>query len=88
MAGRAGIWPEVIRILISPQSQKIIHVPTEGLADHSLRDILTRLGCIVLCVAKFEQVTNYLLTEKMILRTVPELISGRCTHAGASATPG
>jgi len=61
---------------------RLILAPMEGLADHSLRDILTRLGGIDLCVAEFVRVTNHLLTEKVLLRTVPELASGGCTRAG------
>jgi tRNA-dihydrouridine synthase C len=54
----------------------------EGIADHSLRDILTRLGGIDFCVAEFVRITNHLLTEKMLLRTVPELAHGGCTRNG------
>ncbi|MDP3482187.1 MAG: tRNA-dihydrouridine synthase family protein [Sulfuricella sp.] len=61
---------------------RLILAPMEGLADQSLREILTRLGGIDLCVAEFVRVTNHLLTEKMLLRTVPELASGGCTRAG------
>lgn len=61
---------------------RLILAPMEGLADHSLRNILTRLGGIDFCVAEFVRVTNHLLTEKMLLRTVPELASGGCTSAG------
>jgi tRNA-dihydrouridine synthase C len=61
---------------------RLILAPMEGLADQSLRDILTRLGGIDLCVAEFVRVTNHLLSEKRLLRTVPELASGGCTRAG------
>ena len=61
---------------------RLILAPMEGLADQSLRDILTRLGGIDLCVAEFVRVTNHLLTEKVLLRTVPELDHGGCTRAG------
>lgn len=61
---------------------RLILAPMEGIADHSLRDILTRLGGIDLCVAEFVRITNQLLTEKMLLRIVPELASGGCTRAG------
>lgn len=61
---------------------RLILAPMEGIADHSLRDILTRLGGIDLCVAEFVRVTNHLLTEKVLLRTVPELDHGGCTRAG------
>jgi len=61
---------------------RLILAPMEGIADHSLRDILTGLGGIDLCVAEFVRVTNHLLTEKMLLRTVPELGNGGCTRSG------
>ncbi|MCE5182152.1 MAG: tRNA-dihydrouridine synthase family protein [Betaproteobacteria bacterium] len=61
---------------------RLILAPMEGLADPSLRDILTHLGGIDLCVAEFVRVTNHLLSEKRLLRTVPELASGGCTRAG------
>lgn len=61
---------------------RLILAPMEGIADHSLRDILTRLGGIDLCVAEFVRVTNHLLTEKVLLRTVPELAAGGCTRSG------
>jgi tRNA-dihydrouridine synthase C len=61
---------------------RLILAPMEGIADHSLRDILTRLGGIDLCVAEFVRVTNHLLTEKTLFRVVPELTTGGCTRAG------
>ena len=61
---------------------RLILAPMEGLADQSLRDILTRLGGIDLCVAEFVRVTNHLLTEKVLLRTVPELATDGCTRVG------
>ncbi|MDD5241975.1 MAG: tRNA-dihydrouridine synthase family protein [Sulfuricella sp.] len=61
---------------------RLILAPMHGLADHSLRNILTRLGGIDLCVAEFVRVTNHLLTDKTLLRTVPELAEGGCTRAG------
>ncbi len=61
---------------------RLILAPMEGIADHSLRDILTRLGGIDFCVAEFVRVTNHLLTEKVLLRTVPELANGGCTRSG------
>lgn len=61
---------------------RLILAPMEGLADQSLRDILTRLGGIDLCVAEFVRVTNHLLTKRALLNTVPELDRGGCTRAG------
>jgi tRNA-dihydrouridine synthase C len=61
---------------------RLILAPMEGIADHSLRDILTRLGGIDLCVAEFVRVTNHLLTKRTFLNTVPELARDGCTRAG------
>jgi len=61
---------------------RLILAPMEGIADHSLRDILTRLGGIDLCVAEFVRVTGHLLTKRTFLHTVPELANGGCTRAG------
>lgn len=61
---------------------RLILAPMDGLADHSLRDVLTRLGGIDLCVAEFVRVTNHLLTKRVFLSTVPELERGGCTRAG------
>lgn len=38
---------------------RLILVPMEGLADQTLRDILTRLGGIDLCVAEFVRARMY-----------------------------
>ncbi len=64
------------------KNMRLILAPMEGLADQSLRDVLTRLGGIDLCVAEFVRVTNHLLTRKKLLYTVPELDHGGCTRAG------
>jgi len=61
---------------------RLILAPMEGIADHTLRDILTRLGGIDLCVAEFVRVTGHLLTKRTFLNTVPELANGGCTRAG------
>jgi len=61
---------------------RLILAPMDGLADHSLRDILTQVGGIDLCVAEFVRVTNHLLTKKVFVNTVPELERGGCTRAG------
>lgn len=61
---------------------RLILAPMEGLADVSMRDSLTRLGGFDLCIAEFVRITHHLLTEKVLLRTVPELAAGGCTRAG------
>ena len=61
---------------------RLFLAPMEGLADAVMRDVLTRLGGIDLCVAEFVRVTHHLLSERVLLRTVPELANGGCTPAG------
>jgi tRNA-dihydrouridine synthase C len=60
----------------------IILAPMEGLLDHTLRDILTRVGGIDRCVAEFIRVTGTLLPERTFVRIVPELRNGGRTRAG------
>lgn len=61
---------------------RIILAPMEGLADHILRDCLTRIGGIDLCVTEFVRVTTQLLPPKVFQRLCPELAHGCVTPAG------
>ncbi len=54
----------------------------EGLLDHSLRDTLTRVGGVDLCVSEFIRVTDQLLPDRVFTRIVPELLAGARTPAG------
>jgi len=54
----------------------------EGLADAPMRDVLTRIGGIDLCVAEFVRVTDHLVPRQKFLRTVPELGNGGRTPNG------
>ena len=56
--------------------------PMEGLLDHGLRDTLTRVGGIDLCVSEFIRVTDTVLPHRAFKRVVPELNNGSCTPAG------
>lgn len=60
----------------------LLLAPMEGLLDHTLRDVLTRVGGIDRCVSEFIRVTGTLLPEKAFHRIVPELRHGGCTQAG------
>ncbi len=60
----------------------ILLAPMEGVLDHSLRDVLTRLGGIDRCVSEFIRVTDQLLPARVFLRRMPELLSGGRTPAG------
>src|SRR5574343_103016 len=59
----------------------------EGLLDFVLRDILTRVGGVERCVSEFIRVTDMLLPERALLRTVPELAHGARTLAGVVVWP-
>lgn len=61
---------------------KILLAPMEGALDYTLRDILTRVGGIDLCVSEFVRVTSELLPPSVFRRLVPELDHGWLTPAG------
>ncbi|MBB2486469.1 tRNA-dihydrouridine synthase [Mitsuaria sp. WAJ17] len=54
----------------------------EGLLDHMLRDVLTRVGGIDRCVSEFIRITDMLLPRRVFTRIVPELLQGGRTPAG------
>lgn len=56
--------------------------PMEGLLDHGLRDTLTRVGGVELCVSEFIRVTDSVLPARAFMRVVPELREGSRTPAG------
>ena len=66
---------------------RIYLAPMEGLLDFVLRDILTRVGGVEKCVSEFIRITHTLMSEKALLRTVPELAFGARTLAGVPVWP-
>ncbi|MDT8999280.1 tRNA-dihydrouridine synthase [Paucibacter sp. APW11] len=54
----------------------------EGLLDHMLRDVLTRVGGIDRCVSEFIRITDMLMPNRVFTRIVPELLQGGRTAAG------
>jgi tRNA-dihydrouridine synthase C len=56
--------------------------PMEGLLDHGLRDTLTRVPGVDMCVSEFIRVTNSVLPRRAFLRVVPELLNGSRTPSG------
>ena len=54
----------------------------EGVLDHSLRDVLTRVGGIDHCVSEFIRITDQLLPARVYTRLMPELHHGSRTPAG------
>jgi len=60
----------------------ILLAPMEGVLDHSLRDVLTRVGGIDRCVSEFIRITDQLLPARVFTRLMPELHHGSRTPAG------
>ena len=60
----------------------LLLAPMEGLLDHTLRDILTRVGGIDRCVSEFIRISGTLLPDRAFLRIVPELRNGGRTRSG------
>ncbi|MDG0980476.1 MAG: tRNA-dihydrouridine synthase [Halieaceae bacterium] len=56
--------------------------PMEGVIDHTMRTLLTRLGPYQRCVTEFLRVTDTLLPERVFFRICPELEHGGATPSG------
>ena len=61
---------------------RLLLAPMEGLLDHTLRDMLTRVGGVDLCVSEFIRVTNTVLPRRAFIRVAPELLNNSRTVAG------
>ena len=61
---------------------RIFLAPMEGVVDHEMRDVLTRVGGYDRCVTEFIRVTDQLLPERVFIRFAPELEQGSRTSAG------
>ena len=61
---------------------RVLLAPMEGLLDHTLRDMLTRVGGVDLCVSEFIRVTNTVLPRRAFIRVAPELLNDSRTVAG------
>lgn len=61
---------------------KIILAPMEGVVDHLMRDMLTRVGGFDMCVTEFVRVVANILPNKVFYRICPELHQNGLTPAG------
>lgn len=61
---------------------RIFLAPMDGLTDDIMRQILTRVGGIDVCVTEFVRITNTLLPKKVFYRACPELHHGGKTQSG------
>jgi len=53
---------------------RLFLAPMEGVVDHTLRDLLTAIGGIDVCVTEFIRVTTHILPDKVFYRYCPELL--------------
>ena len=60
----------------------IILAPMEGVVDHLMRDMLTRIGGFDLCITEFVRVVDQKLPARVFTRLCPELLNGGKTPAG------
>lgn len=61
---------------------KITLAPMEGVVDHLMRDMLTRVGGFDLCVTEFVRIVDQLLPPKVYYRMCPELHNQGKTPSG------
>lgn len=61
---------------------RIILAPMQGVVDHPMREMLTRIGGYDRCVTEFIRITQTLLPDKVFYRYCPELNQGGKTLAG------
>jgi tRNA-dihydrouridine synthase C len=61
---------------------KITLAPMEGVIDHLMRQMLTGLGGIDLCVTEFIRIVDQKLPERVFYRFCPELHNGSKTLSG------
>ena len=61
---------------------KIVLAPMEGVVDHLMRDMLTRIGGFDLCITEFIRVVDQKLPKRVFTRLCPELLNGGKTPAG------
>lgn len=61
---------------------RLMLAPMQGVLNHTLRDILTRVGGYDRCVTEFVRVTTQALPPRVFYRYCPELENGGKTPAG------
>lgn len=60
----------------------IILAPMEGVVDHLMRDMLTRIGGYDLCITEFIRIVDQKLSARVFTRICPELLTAGKTAAG------
>ena len=67
---------------LTTETPQVLLAPMEGLLDHTLRDVLTRVGGVDVCVSEFIRVTNTVLPRRAFIRVAPELLNNSRTRSG------
>lgn len=75
-------WLKCRPFLTIGANMRIILAPMEGVVDHLMRDMLTRIGGFDLCITEFVRVVDQLLPRRVFTRLCPELLNGGKTPAG------
>ncbi|MCF6324329.1 MAG: tRNA-dihydrouridine synthase [Gammaproteobacteria bacterium] len=65
---------------------KLILAPMEGVIDHHMRHLLTRIGGYDHCVTEFVRISGQLLPPVVFYRICPELAHGSQTKSGTPVT--
>ncbi|WP_255463275.1 tRNA-dihydrouridine synthase [Microbulbifer sp. YPW1] len=66
----------------TPDTPMIYQAPMEGVIDHHVRALLSRIGGVDICVTEFVRVTHTRLPRRVFTRLCPELDQGAHTPSG------
>lgn len=61
---------------------QVFLAPMQGVVDHLMRDMLTRLGGFDVCVTEFVRVVDQRVSDKVFYRLCPEIDNGCLTPSG------
>lgn len=82
MGDDSGAGGDVKSFFSASAPDRIMLAPMEGVVDAAMRDLLTKIGGIDLCVTEFIRVTDRLLPEHEFFKDCPELRTNDQTQAG------
>lgn len=75
-------WKLRSPLALDPREPVLILAPMEGISDDIVRDLLSRLGGIDLCVTEFIRVAHQPVLPSVLIRECPELAAGGRTPSG------
>ena len=74
--------PNVTDFFADDKPDRVMLAPMEGVVDAKMRDVITSIGGVDLCVTEFIRVTDRLLPESEFLKDCPELLTSDRTATG------